>query len=381
MLQDVPPTGRAWCARAKPTASSSLSTPPMRLYSVQTLSGSSSSLQHSPSPSLFSPAAAYVSPALSLLHTTALPPPPPPHHEEQPEHIDRLLEEVMMGLDILTNNNSSSSSAFSSSTNNLTKDKQQNRTADLPEARPGFHCSTQVHSSCANNEVPILQQQEEGELTDILDHFLQSFEQHIDNCSAREKEEISGERLAKTSQPYTVLSKYRKTNTQSNSPHPPHLHNTRRLQSARRSQTTELQQSDKAETQLSLSQTCKAAACSIVPPKHAAGTSRKAKAPARPKKKRGTSQILFSLEIKKKKKSVSSTDRKPRIFPDRDKQLQQKPVVRLERSGPLPVRVTLKELCQSREVKVTKISRVCYLMNTYQPQNMNGLSLHMSFFY
>lgn len=283
----------------------------------------------------------------------------------------------MMGLDILTNNNAaphsdspgpngSSSSVFASSRNNLTKDKQQNRTADLPEARPGFHGSSQVGavagssgSSCANSEVPILQQQEEGELTDILDLFLQSFEQHVDNCSAREKEEMGGESSTKVSQPYTVLSKYRKTKTQTISPHAPHLHNIRKLQPARHSQTTELQQSDKAETQLSRSQTRKAAACCIVSPKHAGGTSGKARAPTRPQKKRRTSQYMFSLEIKKKKKSESSTDQKPKIFSDRDKQLQQKPVVRLERSGPLPVKVTLQELCQSRDVKVTNTLQVC----------------------
>lgn len=279
----------------------------------------------------------------------------------------------MMGLDILTNNsaaphsepadpNGSSSSTCASSQNNLTQNKQENRTNDLLEACPGVHGSTQVGavagcsgSRSAKSEVPILQPQEEGELTDILDHFLQSFEQHIYNCSAREKKEMDGESVAKASQPGTVLSKYSKTKTQTITSHASHIQNTRRVQPARHSQTTTQQQSDKAETQSSRSQTRKAAARRGVPPKRAGGASGKVRSPTQRQKKRRTNQYMFSLE-KKKRKPVSSTDRKPRIFPDRDKQLQQMPVVRLERSGPLPVKVTLQGRCQSREVKVTKTS-------------------------
>lgn len=252
----------------------------------------------------------------------------------------------MMGLDILTNNtpapqsdspepSSSSGSAFVSPWNNPTKNKQQNQTTYDLEARPGFHGSSQfgaVAGSSGSSEVPLLLQQEEGELTDVLDRFLQSFEQHIDNCSAREKEETGGESLTKTCQPDTVPSKCRKTKTQTLSPH---LHNTHRLQSA------ELQQSDNAGTQLSRAQTCKAAG-------RRAG---KARAPTKPQKKRRTSQFMFSLEINKK--SVSLTDLKSRISSDQDKQLQQRAVVTLERSLSLPASVTLQELCESREAKVT----------------------------
>lgn len=324
--------------RAKPTTSVSLSSPHARFDSVHTLSGSSSSVQCSPCPSLLTPADSHVSPAPSLLHTTLLPPPAPPPNEEQPEHIDRLLEEVMMGLDILTDNNgpphsdpldqnSSRGSSNASSGKNLTQNKQQNQTTHHLKACPGYHGSTQVGavagssgSNCANSEVPILQQQEEGELTEILEHFLQSFEQHLENSSTREKEEMRGGNSTKVNQPYTVLSKHRKTKTLS--PYTPHQQNICRLQPVGHSQTTELQQSDKA------------------------GESGKARAPTRQQKKRRTSQYMFSLE-KNRKKSVSPTARKPETFPDQDKQLQLMPVVRLERSGPLPVKVTLQVHCQN----------------------------------
>ncbi|XP_059201543.1 uncharacterized protein LOC131981319 [Centropristis striata] len=305
------PVGRP---EAKPPSLASLSSPHMRFYTVQTSSPFTSSFQPSP-------ATSYVSSAASLLHSTPLPPPPPPPapppHEEQPEHIDRLLEEVMMGLDILPNNNNngaplpaSSSTGAYASCSTLTQNKQQGSTTG-----PGSDGSTQVVSVArgggslapANSEVPVLQQQGEGELNEMLNQFLQSFERHIENCTDRD------EGTAKT-------------------PHTPHLQNTHT-------------QSDEAQTpQRRTYKTVSAA-----PPKPA----EKVKAPAR--RRRRKNEYLFSLERKKKRvrvrKPVSSSDAKTKIVDDGvDKQLKQIPVVKLERRGLLPARVALQE-CSCLEVK------------------------------
>ncbi|XP_018535444.1 uncharacterized protein LOC108885544 [Lates calcarifer] len=355
--QDSLPAGWAQSTRAKTSTSVSFSSTPMQFYNVHTLS--SSSLQPSPSPILLSPAAS------SLLHTTSLPPPAPPPHEDQPEHIDRLLEEVMMGLDILPNNNnsqpplpaSSSSCTNASPGNNLAKSKQQGCTTGPQEAAPGFHGSTQVvavargtgGSTSENGETPVLQQQGEGELNVMLDHFLQSFEQHVDNCSARDEEEVDGDSSTEASKLYTVLNKHRKPTTRTKTPH---VQNTHIQCPVIHSQTAELQQSDKAETPASRSNPQKASARSS---QNAEGAPETVGEQAKRQKRRRKKQYLLSLERKKVwvKKPVSTSDPKSKILQDQgDKQLQWRPVVELERSGPLPVRVTLQEhSSQSLEVK------------------------------
>ncbi|XP_074504892.1 uncharacterized protein LOC141775433 isoform X1 [Sebastes fasciatus] len=340
--QDGLPVGRAPRARAKPTTSVSFPSSHMPFYNV-------------PSPGLLSPAASYVPPASSLLHSTSLPPPARPPHEEQPEHIDRLLEAVMMGLDILPNNaaphsqpplpTSSSSCAYASSVNALAQNKQQGRTTGLLEAGPGFHGAAHVvavarGAAGSSSEMPVLQQQGEGELTEMLDHFLLSFEQHVDCCTAREEVETGGQSCAEAAQ-----SKYR---------NPPHLQNIHTPRPARRSQVTELQQRDEAETQPRRSQSHTASACSAAPPKHTEGSPEKVRPPAK-RKKRRKNEYLLSLERKRVRvrKPVLSRDEKAKIVRDRrDEQLRQMPVVKLRRTGPLPDRVTLQEP-SCREVKST----------------------------
>lgn len=258
----------------------------------------------------------------------------------------------MMGLDILpTNNNraphpqpplpTSRSSIYVSSGNILAQNKQQGCTGVL-EAGPGFHGSTQVvavsrgvaGSSSANFEVPILQQQGEGELNEMLDHFLQSFEQHVDSCSAREEAERGGQSCTKTTTP--------------------HLQNTQQPRPFRRSQITELQQNDNAETPPKPSQPRKIPDRGTISPKHTQGTPGKVGAPAKRKKRRRKCMYLFTKERKRVRKPVSTSDVKSEIVHDRgDKQLQQMPVVKLERSDSLPGKVTLQgHSCQSLEVKV-----------------------------
>nr|XP_020450433.1 uncharacterized protein LOC109957127 isoform X2 [Monopterus albus] len=340
--QDSLPVGTAQRARARPATPVSFSPFPMQLYNG--VSASSPSLQPPPSASLLSSAASYVSPTSSLLHTTSHSPP----SEDQFEHIDHLLEEVMMGLHILPNGNSSgtkcaqppiptssSRCTCASSGTNLAQNKQQDHTTGFLEAGPGVHGSTQVVNiaggTCDSNsiasEVPVLQQHQEGELNDMLNNFLQLFEQHINSCSAREDEQMDDESSSVASQPYSDLSKYRKTTT---TPTPP-LQNKHSRQPVGCPRTTALQQSG-------------AAAHSTHPPKHTKGTTSKARAPVR----RGrTSQLMFSLgrEVVRGRKSVSSNDAKTKIpHEQKDKQLQQVPVVILERSLVLGH-------CQSHDVK------------------------------
>ncbi|XP_042275567.1 uncharacterized protein LOC121902364 isoform X3 [Thunnus maccoyii] len=327
------PVGRPQRARAKSATSASPSSTQRPFYNSRTLPAPSLSLQPSPSPSPMLPAASYAGPASSLLHTTSLPPPAPPSHEDQPEHFDRLLEEVIMGLDC------------SSSINTFSQNKQQSHTTGLLDAGPGLHGAGR--SSSANGEMPILQQKGEGELTEMLEHFLQSFEQHIDSCTAREEEEMAGDGTTEANQPYTVLSKYSRTKIQITAPHTPHpqrIHTTRPAQARR-----PIRHPD--ETPQSRSQPRKSSPRSAAPPKHTEGTSGRVRA-KRPRRRK-TKQYLFSLEKRRVKKSVSLSDAKTKIVPDRgDKQLQQMPVVQLERSGPLPVKVTLQSRsCQSLEVK------------------------------
>ncbi|TMS17064.1 hypothetical protein E3U43_001133 [Larimichthys crocea] len=69
---------------------------------------------------------------------------------------------------------------------------------------------------------------------------------------------------------------------------------------------------------------------------------RSKKQPSNEKEKEKTN-IRSQFEKKRVRKPVLSSDAKTKMVHDQqDKQLQQMPVVKLERSGPLPVRVTLK---------------------------------------
>ncbi|XP_054454192.1 uncharacterized protein LOC129090573 [Anoplopoma fimbria] len=312
-LQDGLPVGRARRARAKPTAPVSFSSPNIRFYNVL-----SPTIQPSPSPGLQSPAASYVPPPSSLLLSTSLPPPAPPPHEEPPEHFDRLLEEVMMGLDILPNNAGAphsqpppptGSSSYTSCGDAVVQNKHHHRTAGLLEASPGFHGATQV--------------------------------------VAKSRGDVSA-----------GLKKYRKNKTN------------------RRSQITELQllldfilcvlvdcalpwiivsggiqytaaESDEAETLERCSQPRKTSARRAAPPKNTEESPVKVKAPAKKRKKRRKNEYLLSLERKRVRvsKPVSSSDVKTKDVHDdkRDKQLQQRAVVKLESRGQLPARVTLQK--------------------------------------
>ncbi|CAJ1058643.1 uncharacterized protein LOC117817857 isoform X1 [Xyrichtys novacula] len=275
--------------RITPT-SASFSSPPVCFYNVHhTLPASSPALQ----PSLSSPADLHQHPAPSLHHITSLPSPNPPPNE--PEHIDRLLEEVMMGLNILPN-----------------QTKHQESTTVLVE-RGSRHVGGGGGGggSSSGSAVPVLQQQGEGELHDMLENFLQSFEQHLHSCSTTEETEKDGQSSADA-----ALNKHKR-------------------------------RTNKADTVQSSSQPRRSPA---VPQKPTETATRVKVRPKRPRKRR-KNQYLFTMERKRVRKRVSSSKAKDKTVPDRgDRQLQQMPVVKLERSGPLPARVTLQGLsCQSQE--------------------------------
>ncbi|XP_019939865.2 uncharacterized protein [Paralichthys olivaceus] len=351
--QDGLPGSGTQKSSSKSTASCSSTS--VHFYNIDTLS--SPHLQPSPSPLLQSPAASYMPPASSLLHTTPLPPPGPPPHEDQPEQIDRLLEEVMMGLDILPKSNSApgstrprptrgSSCAYVSSGNSLAQNKRQVWTTGA-----AFTSEASTHSS-AQGEVPVLQQQGEGELNDMLDHFLQSFEQHVENCRGREEEETNGESSIEPSKSAPVLSEHRKTKTKtktSQSSCPRNKPTARPVIHPH----TESQQGEEAVKPPSRSQRRKASAHGPVPPQRAEETSGNHRTQRKKAYKRRKRQYFFSLEKKRVRKSGPMSDAKIKIIHDlRDKQLQQIPVVKLERGALIPVRITLQgHSCQRLEVK------------------------------
>ncbi|XP_037318435.2 uncharacterized protein LOC119211550 [Pungitius pungitius] len=248
--QDGHPVATARRARTKPAASVSFSCP-------------------SPSP-----AASTRPPSLCL------PPPAPPPNEEQPEHFDRLLEEVMMGLDILPISNSTPhpAPAVGGGYSTCGDTSVQNKGRTRAPSR-GLHGSTRVTAKAREDgEQPVLQQQGEGELSEMLEHFLQSFEQHVDSCTARAAEEEGGE------------------------------------------------------------------SCQATPPKNTE-EAQVIRAAANKRRRWKKNKYPFSRERKRAGKlaALSAADAAAAAA-RRDEQLRQLPVVKLERSGPLPDRVILHKL-------------------------------------
>lgn len=244
----------------------------------------------------------------------------------------------------------------SSSVNIFSQNKQQSHNTGLLDADVAVARGA-GRSGSVNGEVPVLQQKGEGELTEMLEHFLQSFEQHVDSCTTREQEEMAGEGTTEASQPYTVLSKYSRNKIQITAPHTPHpqrTHTDSHAQSRRPIRRPDV-------TPQSRSESCKASSRSAAPPEHTEGTPGRVRA-KQPKRRK--TKHLFSLEKQRVKKPASLSDVNTKIVYNRgDKQLQQMPVVQLERSGLLPAKLALqRHSCQSLEVKVTNSSNYSPLM-------------------
>lgn len=258
-----------------------------------------------------------------------------------------------MGLDILPNSKvpphsqppivaSSSSATYTSPRKHLAQNKQQGCASGLPPAAPGFtQESTQVvselrgESGCSPGEVPVLQQQGAGELPDMLDQFLQSFERHVNSC-AREEGGKDGESSTEPSKSNAVPNKCKGTKTRATTAKD-RLQNTHAPGPVINRQRAAVQQSNKAQSKRSKTV---AASASL---DHSSSKNPEGKK-KRKSQRRRKGQYLFSLERKRVRTQSSASDRTAQIHFDReDKQLQKMPVVKLERGGPLPVRVRLQE--------------------------------------
>lgn len=175
--------------------------------------------------------------------------------------------------------------------------------------------------STANSELPVLQQQGEGELNEMLERFLLSFDQHINNCTAREEVEAGRQSSAEAAEERSQIQQQQHDATESSR---------RTLQPRKARHASPAEQSD------------------------VSGTDRR-------RKKKRKNEYMLSLEKKriKVKNQVPSNNRKTSVVPDTgDKQLRQMAVVKLEKRGPLPVRVTLQEH-SSLNTKVTHSHTVC----------------------
>lgn len=210
---------------------------------------------------------------------------------------------------------------YSSSVNNFSQNKLCQSTGPL--------------DGCANGEV-----RAEGDLNEMLDQFLHSFEQHIDNCAAREEEEMTSEGTTEATQLYSTLNKYSRTKIQITEPHTPHP---QRVHKARPAQADHpIRHPDK---------TPHISSRVVSSPSH---TKKKPKRVRNKQPRKRKAKI--SAEKKSVKKSAPLCNTRIKIMYDQvDIQLLQMPVVKLERSGPLPVRVTLQEP-NCLDVKVINVS-------------------------
>lgn len=233
--------------------------------------------------------ASSASSALSGTPATAAAPPP---GEER--HIDHLLEEVMMGLNIIPTNNTTT----------------QTLAANVLQG--GGSCGSTSGETVVVQQLQ--QQQGELELNDILDHFLMSFEQHINNSADRE--EVSAQSSAE------VAGQATPTRQQQNVAEPP----------ANDLQPLKTQRAKQVEHN---------------------GITLKSKSPRKRKRTRRTSS-LKSNEANVGNTLLSDV-KATRMFPDlQDKQLQQIAVVKLERQGLLQLQVNRQDLsCLSSKVTHT----------------------------
>lgn len=260
----------------------------------RTAPASTPSLHPTPSPGLWSSTGSYVSPASSILPNTPAPPPP---RDEQVEHIDRLLEEVMMGLDIFPNIGAqrvlpANSSSCTDATATGRENRQQGHAAAVVKEGGS--------SGAGNSKGPGPHQQGETDFREMLENFLSTFEQEIHGCAVTEDAEI-----------------------QTGSP-------------AGSCQAAANQQA--AETQTpARSQQLKPSAHHTTRPQ--CTSSRKKSVPNTPQTKRGRNKYNPS----QLQTSVPSSELNVRdVQKQENQQLQQTPVVKLDRRVPLPDRVILR---------------------------------------
>lgn len=269
-----------------------------------------------------------------------------------------------MGLDILPNNKGSASraqhplpagsntGASASSEITSSQNKPQSLSSELHESTEvAVVAGAAGRSSSTNGVVPVLERPCEGELGDMLDHFLQSFEQHVESCRAREEMETSGVSSTESCQSLTLVNTYKKNKDHTTTPYMPQLQrSTHRIEC---SQIPELHIDENESSQESRSQSRKAHAGRTVSPKHIEET----RPTSKRQKKRRQKPYLFSLEKKKVKvrKPDDAVNRNPHAR--KENQLKQIPMVNLERRELLPVKVaTPRHICQNLKGKVGNIS-------------------------
>uniref|UniRef100_A0AAV2MKG3 Uncharacterized protein n=1 Tax=Knipowitschia caucasica TaxID=637954 RepID=A0AAV2MKG3_KNICA len=217
--------------------------------------------------------------------------------EERPEHMDLLLEDVMMGLDILPSNKTTSKPTPRTrrcvTPASVAKKRKQDGSTAVVVASGG--------RGMASSEGPVLQQQQnDGEITDMLDQFLQSFER-LESVAAQDSTE---------SEPHTNVNQRRKLNLLEDS-----------VPSAGTPAQSMSTQSETSGTDS---------------PKGLSQTSAQLHKNSSPavRRTRRKKDFLFSLEkprAKRKKVSVNSALKKEEVEHQTTKQLKQIPVVQLER--------------------------------------------------
>lgn len=231
----------------------------------------------------------------------------------------------MMDLDIIPNTSatqsqpahsaSSSSSCKHATSGSILSQNKQNQVAGVVKEVGS--------SSTARSAVPVPQQDGAGELNDMLENFLLNFEQHIQNCASREEAQMADQRC--TEAPVRICQRNKPENKETESqeysqPLKPHSHTT---------------------------------FCT----KHT--EKRREKVPNKRQKTKRKKKYIRSVEKKKTrlKNPAPSSDTKTRMIHDcRDRQLQQVPVVKLERTVPLPDSITLQgNSLQSLNIKLSNL--------------------------
>lgn len=123
-----------------------------------------------------------MSPVSSFLHNAAVTPPP---QDEQVEQIDRLLEEVMMGLDIFPNSSAQPAPpAGSGSCTYPVSSSAESRQHGLAFVKGGGRSGTATSRGAAP------QPRGEAELGDMLENFLSTFEREIRGCNPAGEERV-----------------------------------------------------------------------------------------------------------------------------------------------------------------------------------------------
>lgn len=85
------------------------------------------------------------------------------------------------------------------------------------------------------------QQQCEGELTEMLENFLQSFEHHVHGCSAREEKETDDASSSEARVPHTDPSIHNKAKIWTRASNTPHLQDQRMPCRVSSSQTSDVE--------------------------------------------------------------------------------------------------------------------------------------------